>query len=581
LRNSNFSILLVALFILLGCDETSSGAASINTLIDVDPNPNQVKELGAENGEEVGLTAYAESLNEVTYRLLDSAGGRFNIGASTGIVYLADSLLLNANLLPSHTIAVQAIYADGTETNKAFDISVISSNLFTYADVELSNQVKPISGDEYSKKKERDSDIGKANLYDNDIAIVSQYNLLFDWNDGHGQSLKGWSWRDDVAYGSPGWLLDEKGTLGGGSQFKWGWGVRSFNKGDYGKKNTAIIDINNRAPSSRFGGSLKVMETDDSTDHRSTWWLWYDGKPLSDRGITNSKTNRMSFYLKTEGMNKLKDDGGKESIGNNFHVGTYLCWKSTKPAYSSGDGCPYEGPGNQHYYHYLAVNPGTWIHVLLDQHPQHKRGGKNKLRNNPTFSPHNKNYFEQLSQFYFEIRYPHKDKTYFNVDEISYFSTKDMVETDQNEESISSLWVGYWPNKNTWEIGFQDDSQEAYNDENNSTFEIRWSTLPITNENFEQANTINPMFYGGVEIAGVNGHHLIKRANGWSSNVWTRFQLPAEITNNYLKVFFAIKDVSVQDGHKGSKWPYGYGDGHDAPTNNIKTIDYFIKRPSS
>jgi hypothetical protein len=280
-------------------------------------------------------------------------------------------------------------------------------------------------------------------------------------------------------------------------------------------------------------------------------------------------------------MNGLNDDGGKESIGNNFHIGTYLCWNTGGPAYGSGDGCPYEGPGNQHYYHYLAINPGAWIHVLLDQHPQHIRSRNVTLENNPTWSTYQKNYFEQMSQFYFEIREKQSNKTSFNLDELNFFSSDDMVETEQNDESITSLWVGYWEDKDVWEIGFHDESYESYNDSMNSTFEIRWSTVPITNDNFHAAMPITPMFYSGVGFAGENSEHLLKRANGWASNVWTRFELPNEIENNYVKVFFAVKDVSKLGKHIGTKWQYNKGDGHDAPSSNIKIIDYYLRPPQN
>lgn len=55
-------------------------------------------------------------------------------------------------------------------------------------------------------------------------------------------------------------------------------------------------------------------------------------------------------------------------------------------------------------------------------------------------------------------------------------------------------------------------SGETYNHRNDtthSTFEIRWSTIPITSENFNQANTITPLFYGGEEHTGEP--HLIGR----------------------------------------------------------------------
>jgi len=585
LINSNFFTFIASLlFIFLisqGCSESSPDAFTTYSLIDIDPSKNEVTELLTKNGEEVGLTISTSTSYQVSFQLLDTAGGRFSIDESTGIVYLADQLLLNAHLLPSHSITVRANFTDGSFKSEVFEISVIASSFDAEVNFDLNHQVRSITEYGYPKKKVGNSNTANPSGYNNDIANVSQYNLLLGWNEGDGQRFNGWTWLDDVAYGNPGWLLKEKGPLGGGEKYAWGWGVRSFNKGDYGKKNTAIVDTHNRSPSSASGGSLKVMETADSKDHRSTWWLWYDGKPLSERGITSNKTDRMGFYLRTEGMNRLKDDGGKESIGNNFHIGTYLCWKSGNSSYGTGDGCPYEGPGNQHYYHYLAVNPGAWIHVLLDQHPQHLRGRKSKLKNNPSFISHQKNYFEQLSRLYFEIRNPNKNKTHFNVDELQYFSSKDMVEPEQNEESISSLWVGYWKNKGVWEIGFHDQSHDTYNDDNNSTFEIRWSISPITNINFKEANLIEPKFYNGDKYVGKNADHLIRRPDGWRSNVWTRFELPAEITKNYMKVFFAVKDVSVAGEHIGTNWPYNKGDGHDAPTSNIKIIDYYLRPPAN
>jgi hypothetical protein len=509
----------------------------INLLSDVVP------ENISENGIAVGITAYAEDINNnVSYSLSDNAGGRFTIEQTSGEVSVADFTLFGRDELLKHKIVVEALSEDGSKQSKYFDITVL-------------------------------------NQTENNISIVTNFTTLFDWNMGNGHEFLGWNWLDDIAYGNPGWLLSEEGPLEGGKQYSWGWGVRSFNKGDYGKKNTALIDVQNRAPSTNYGGSLKVTETDDSTDHRSTWWLWYDGEPLSERGITNSNTDRMDFYLKAEGLNAFKDDGGKQSIYTNFHVGTYLCWDTEAPSYGTGDGCPYEGPGNQHYYHYLGISPGAWVHVLLDQYPQHIRGKTRPLTNNPTWDLYNKNYFAQLSRFYFEIRAKQNQKTNFRVDELKFYSSKDMVEPSQNEQSISSLWVGYWHEKNVWEIGFHDKSHTTYNDDNNSTFEIRWSTTPITNANFEQAALIEPMFYNGAKYAGQNAEHLIRRPNGWSSNVWTRFTLPGDIEQNYLKIFFAVKDVSIAGEHIGTSWPYNKGDGHDAPTDNIKIIDYYLRQP--
>ncbi|MBU2924934.1 cadherin repeat domain-containing protein [Colwellia sp. 1_MG-2023] len=520
--------------------DVSTEKLPISGIIDINLLPNEISER-VENGVEVGITANAIDVKDsVAYKLLEDGAGRFKVDNGSGVVTVANGSILNAQQALAHEIEIEANSTDGTASSKKFVVDVLPN-------------------------------------YENDIPIVSQYNTLLNWNEGSQKFFDGWTWHNDIAYGNPGWLLNDDGPIGGGEQYQWGWGARSFNKGDYGKDNTALIDTVDISPSTSIGGSLQVTETANSTDHRSTWWVWYDGKPLSDRGITNAKTDRMSFYLKTEGMKELNDDGGKESIGNNFHIGTYLCWEANEPAYGTGDGCPYEGKGNQHYYHYLAINPGAWIHVLLDQHPQHIRGGKGTLQNNPPQESYQKNYFEQISRFYFEIREQQSVKTSFNIDELNYFSSNDMVETEQNDESITSLWIGYWKSKDVWEIGFHDESYQQYNDDMNSTFEVRWSTAPITNDNFYAATLIKPMFYSGIEVAGVNSEYLLRRSNGWTSNVWTRFELPDEVENNYKKVFFAVKDVSKLGKHIGTRWPYNKGDGHDAPTDNIKIIDYYLR----
>jgi len=87
----------------------------------------------------------------------------------------------------------------------------------------------------------------------------------------------------------------------------------------------------------------KTIQT--STGFGARWWVWYDGMPLSERGITNSDTDQMSFYLKTIDTVPLNDDGENGSVsGANFHIGTYICWDEY---------CAKKEDPNQHYYHYL------------------------------------------------------------------------------------------------------------------------------------------------------------------------------------------------------------------------------------
>ena len=388
--------------------------------------------------------------------------------------------------------------------------------------------------------------------------------ILFDWNepDASGTNWPGWTWKDNAAYGQPGWWKDD------GKFFSGNWLPRSHNKGRndrHGSIDLALIDPDDRAPSSSRGSCLKVYDHTTDTIHRAGWWVLLGDGPLYLRNITDANTDRMSFYLKTEGTIPIQESANRFP-NYNFHVGTYLCWGD----YISK---AKEGPGNQHYYHHLVVNPGTWIHVEIDQHPMHRRGvhGSVTPYNDPSFVASSKHYFEHLLTFYMEVTHPSPNLTSYNVDEIKFYSTKDTYEPNQNDISITTPWVGYWQDKDYWEMGWQDGSwYNGLNDYTGSTFDVRWSIFPITNENFDSANKINP------ELFAVNGTNLVRRPHAWSRTAWTRFKLTDYIEQNYNHIYFAIKDVSVKGGHKAS-WPYIHGDGHDAPNSLIHTIDYYLR----
>ncbi len=384
--------------------------------------------------------------------------------------------------------------------------------------------------------------------------------VLYDWNQpgDSGHSWQGWTWKEDAAYGRHGWWKND------GSFFMDKWLPRTNPKTNDGSVTDAIITRSERAPSTNEGASIEIFDTGASTAYQPSWWLFLMDDNLGNKGITNASTDRWDFYIKVQSINF--NESGSGDIDINFHVGTYLCWDDGNP---NTTGCPKEGPYNLHYYHYLSLNDGAWLHVVLDQHPSHLRGHSGNIPNNPSFVNYGKNYYENLVISYFEIRNPQPAATKFWLDEVRFYSTQETQEPDQNDISIASVWVGYWPNGDYWEISWSDCSFENWSNYTNSTFEVRWSTSPITNENWDQANPITPMFYRV-------GDHLVRRASSWKNTIWTRFALPDEIEKNYNVIYFAIKDVSVQGGHIGT-WPYNEGDGHDTPSGYIHTIDYYLR----
>ena len=416
----------------------------------------------------------------------------------------------------------------------------------------------------------------------------AERKYLFTWDEGSGTNMPGWTWSNDVAYGHPGWTLDKDGPFGGGKTYMWGYGPRSFEKSDYHNDTSAEIIDTDEAPSTSSGGALRIFDTGQSTTYQSCWWLWYDGEQLSKKNITDANTDRWSFYIKLSGITGATST----SPGATFHVGTYLTDDTACPSYGTGDGAPYEGPGNQHYYHYLYMSPGAWIHVELDRHPTHRRDS-HVAGDDPAFilptqdqcSPshnHAMHYYEHLSRWYMEIARSQTNLTSYLLDDMYFYSTRDpqeSAEPNQNDTSVTSLWVGYWPETGKWQMGWQDMSyvnQDGMNmnDNTESTFEIRWSTAPITNANYSSANIVAPEWLSGPEHTSYP--HGVRRADSWSTRIWTQFTLPAGVTASHQKIYFAIKDVSVQGGNAGTSWPWNRPDGHNAPSSYIHAINYAL-----
>src|SRR5204862_81014 len=94
------------------------------TPVDGNAGANTVSE-GASNGALVGITATSSDIHggTVTFTLSDSAGGRFAIDGSSGVVTVADATLLNYESNTSHDITVKAADASGAFTTQTFTIN--------------------------------------------------------------------------------------------------------------------------------------------------------------------------------------------------------------------------------------------------------------------------------------------------------------------------------------------------------------------------------------------------------------------------------------------------------------------------
>lgn len=99
----------------------------VGPVSDIDGTANAVDENAA-NGTAVGVTAAANdadaTTNTITYSLDNSAGGRFAVDSSNGIVTVANGALLNRESAASHNITVRATSADGSFSTQSFTVNV-------------------------------------------------------------------------------------------------------------------------------------------------------------------------------------------------------------------------------------------------------------------------------------------------------------------------------------------------------------------------------------------------------------------------------------------------------------------------
>ena len=418
------------------------------------------------------------------------------------------------------------------------------------------------------------------------IAYGGEY--LYDYNDGSGTSLTGWTRYDEDEVGNPitnlypGWIVEITGPHDGLKTYD-SWGSRP---GTYRMRcMDADISTSERAPSTSSGGSFRAYwtETDDcstaSYGNRPGWWLWHDGEPLSYKStpVTTSDTDRMSFYMKAD-CNTVSR--GNDTSLNEYtaHIGTHLCWDSGPGAELSGFQCPFESQ-NMHFYHHIVADPDVWVHVLLDQHPQTQRED-HVWGNNPSYLEFSQNYFEHLHWMYLLLTDVTSSAGSMYVDEIVFESTAyDFAETTQNDVSICTVSVWYNSTTDKWgiswhDMSYEDSTGEGLTDTTMSTFQIRYSTSEITNSNWSDATGISGEYYTGTTHTGSTDLSIVRRSGPYNTQAFTQFELPDAIESGNSVIYFAIKDVSSTGGHIGSTFPYTRADDRNAVNDYVHTTWY-------
>jgi hypothetical protein len=265
------------------------------------------------------------------------------------------------------------------------------------------------------------------------------------------------------------------------------------------------------------------------------------------------------------------------------------------PTYSSPVNNVNIGPYNNvggHWYHRYCVSGGGWVKFIVDGHPQWNNSwgsASDSPLGSGAINDYGASYFDTMYRFYITFG------PYSGIDTPPYFVMVDEIETStesepQNNETINSPSVGWYPDRGEFEISFNDKYLNVATSK--STYELRYSFSPITNANFSSCPTAVILADARFNrLTGSNSGIIVKQ---WPyyEEVWAPFKLQPEdhsMVTRGSHIYFAIKDVSqnpsdltlvnpvYNNGRPYATYPdvYDYT-GDSAALPFVKLIDYVV-----
>lgn len=236
---------------------------------------------------------------------------------------------------------------------------------------------------------------------------------------------------------------------------------------------------------------------------------------------SSSGGNRLSAYIYLPADTNNGQGGWNKAVQATYQLGLF------------------RDPTSTGYHHYINtyIQGGGWAKIQVEETTNGDNGGDGTTRYIP-------NFLQTVWQFYFTtLPYsgiaipPYEVK----IDDIEF--TADTY-TPQNNETISNIAIMYKDSSNTWEVSLNDKYKN--NGGAFSTYELRYSFSPITNENWNSATP--------VTIIADSRFSILARTDGkfqkwwpYYQGVWAPFSLSTADTNALTAgktVYFAIKDVS-------------------------------------
>jgi hypothetical protein len=217
-----------------------------------------------------------------------------------------------------------------------------------------------------------------------------------------------------------------------------------------------------------------------------------------------------------------------------------------------------------HYYHYTAnIGLGGWTRIVFDAHPVHHNSNS---FNFPTYRAYRRGgldahspgdpegYFSGIMKFALRIgsfqltSYP----TSIYLDQVDFYHSSQ----PENDETISSLGVGYDPADKYFDISFCD-KYICNGGPCEALYDVRYSFDPLTNANHDAAKPVRVISFPNerfnftmrnrfwTEIDG----QVRKNVEGYNQ-IWALMRLQPEdepLLTEGRTIYFSVKDISNRD----------------------------------
>ncbi len=234
-----------------------------------------------------------------------------------------------------------------------------------------------------------------------------------------------------------------------------------------------------------------------------------------------------------------------------------------------------------HYYHHSSNIPmGGWTKVQFDANPSHHNSGARNRYSSFTVGGYEYagsavDYFNNVATFALRAKFTQ----YQPLNTSYYLDNFETYYTDfENDETITTLGVGYDPESKLFDISFEDKYRCL---DCTARYEVKYSFSPINNENYHLAQT--PKEAINFKRSDSNSQGIIVKPNPGYNEIWAALELQdedkARLTDGQ-KIYFAVKDISNRSHLSPDPRDFELVDvpnfGPTQRVDLVKTIEYQI-----